>query len=144
MKYNLKKKYQIAMRRAYFTESPSKEIITLLGISKEEFKVHINNYIVPGMTNESFGETWGLDHIVPVDLFDLTNEGEKKLCYNFINIIPMFNNDNRLKGASVHFSLQKLNSLLHKNELQNYQEIIYKLIDKCNTEINNRYSKYII
>ena len=51
--------------------------------------------------------------------------------------MPMFNIDNRLKGASIHFSLAKLESM--------YTNVyIEKLIDKCNIEIANRYMKYLI
>ena len=144
MKYNLKKKYQIAMRRAYATETPSKEILTLLGGNREEYRNHVNNYLLSGMVIETFGKEWGLDHIVPVELFDLNSEEEKKICYSYLNIIPMFNNDNRLKGASVHFSLEKLNSLLLKEHSDKSKEIIEKLIIKCKGEIESRYSKYLI
>ena len=93
------------------TNAPSKEILTLIGIDKQGFINHVNKYLLEGMTKENFGKIWGLDHIVPVDLFDINDEAEKKLCYNYQNIIPMFNNDNRLKGASVHFSLAKLETI---------------------------------
>lgn len=144
MKYNTKKKYQIAMRRAYATKTPSKEIINLLGVNKLEFKTHIDSRLLPGMTIETFGKEWGLDHIVPVDLFDLNSEEEKSLCYNYINIIPMFNNDNRLKGASVHFSLEYLQYWLSKETNENSKKIMEKLINKCMLEIDQRYSQYLI
>ena len=89
------------------------------------------------MTTDNFGSVWGLDHIVPVDLFDEHDMDELRLCYNYQNIMPMFNHDNRLKGASVHFSLAKLESM--------YTNVAIKqLIDKCQTEINNRYRKYLL
>jgi hypothetical protein len=136
MKYNLKKKYQIAMRRLYKTNSPSKELTSLLGIDKDGFIEHINKSLIDGMTLDNFGTEWGLDHIVPVHLFDFDNEDELSLCYNFNNIMPMFLNDNRAKGASVHFSLVKLKSM--------YTNVcIEKLIEKCNNEIENTYEKYL-
>lgn len=132
-----KKKYAIAMRRLYSTNIPSKGICELLGVDKCSFVKHINKYLVDGMTLENFGSDWGLDHIVPVELFDKLNSDELKLCYNFNNIMPMFNVDNRLKGASIHFSLLKLNSM--------YTNVyIEKLKEKCTGEINNRYIRYLI
>jgi hypothetical protein len=137
MKYNTKKRLQIAMRRLYSSNAPSKEIVSLLGINKDEFIHHINKYLIEGMTKENFGTEWGLDHIVPVDLFDLTKQEDLKLCYNYNNIMPMFNSDNRLKGASVHFSLDKLNSM--------YTNVyIEQLKTKCNDEIIRIYQKYLI
>ena len=89
------------------------------------------------MSYDNFGKTWGLDHIVPVHLFDLSNEDDLKLCYNYNNIMPMFNGDNRLKGASVHFSLEKLNSM--------YSNVyIVQLKQKCYEEISNTYRKYLL
>jgi hypothetical protein len=137
MKYNEKKRLQIALRRLYATNAPSKEILTLIGIDKQGFINHVNKYLLEGMTKENFGKIWGLDHIVPVDLFDINDEAEKKLCYNYQNIIPMFNNDNRVKGASVHFSLAKLETMYTNVYIQQLKE-------KCLNEITNRYDKYLI
>jgi len=137
MKYNTKKKYQIALRRFYNTIAPSKELSSLVGIDKIGFKNHIDKYLVEGMTSENFGSSWGLDHIVPVDLFDLTNKNDLELCYNYNNIMPMFNSDNRLKGASVHFSLEKLNTM-------DANVYIDKLKLRCNEEITRTYQKYLL
>jgi len=150
MKYNEKKRLQIAMRRQYSSPSNGKEIGILLGIDKHGFINHINRFLIDGMTVENFGKVWSLDHIVPVDLFDLSNMNEKRLCYNFLNIMPMFNNDNRLKGASVHFSLQKLESLKTDPEIISGSEPMYTkvyildyLIAKCNDELIRTYNKYL-
>jgi hypothetical protein len=102
------------------------------------------------MTMDNFGKIWGLDHIVPVDLFDLSNIDDKKLCYNFINIMPMFNNDNRLKGASIHFSLEKLNHLKTVVDNLSASEPMYtfvyinKLIERCEVNKQLVYQKYLI
>jgi hypothetical protein len=136
MKYNKKKRLQIAMRRLYCSDTPSKEIVLLLGIDKNGFIDHINKYLIEGMTKENFGKEWGLDHIVPVELFDLSDDCDLKLCYNFNNIMPMYNSDNRHKGASVHFSLEKLNTM--------YTNVfIEQLKRKCHEEISKRYKKYL-
>ena len=46
MKYNKKKRLQIAMRRLYCSDTPSKEIVLLLGIDKNGFIDHINKYLI--------------------------------------------------------------------------------------------------
>jgi hypothetical protein len=116
-------------------------------VDKEGFITHIDNYIISGMTKENFGEEWGLDHIVPVDLFDFNSIDELKLCYNYINIMPMFNNDNRLKGASVHFSLEKLklmmDSIPNTDENTSRIKVCELLIEKCMEEIDRTYKKYL-
>jgi hypothetical protein len=132
-----KKKYQIGIRRLYSTTYPCKYILDLMGISKYEFIDHINSYCLDGMTLQNFGSVWGIDHIVPVELFDLSDPEELKLCYNYNNIMPMYNSDNRMKGASVHFSLIKLESLPSNT-------FVERLKDKCRKEIELTYNKYLI
>ena len=144
MKYNTKKKLQISLRRYYATNNPSKEISEFVNLSKEEFKNYINNKFIDGMNENNFGSLWGLDHLVPVELFDLDNIEELKICYNFLNIIPMFNNDNRLKGCSIHFSIIMLNRMLQKEGNKNNVKIIEKLLFKCEEEKVNRYDKYLL
>jgi hypothetical protein len=137
MKYNEKKRLQICMRRLYNTNSTNKEIIGLIGNTKEGFIEHIDKYLLSGMTKENFGKVWGLDHIVPVELFDFSNPDDLRLCYNYNNIMPMFISDNRMKGASVHFSIDKLRSM--------YTNVfILKLINKCHEHIKTTYLKYLV
>ena len=131
----LTKKYQISLRRLY-TTSPSKEILTLVGTNKTHFINHINKYLIEGLDYSNFGTEWSLDHIVPVNAFDLSNEEQLLLCYNYINIMPMYNIDNRNKGASLHFSMLKLKTL-------EQSEIVLNLINLCNNQINMVYSKYL-
>ena len=136
MEYKTKKRLQTALRR-FYSGKPYGYISAYIGTNRETFINHVNKYLLSGMTRENFGSVWGLDHIVPVDLFDERDMDDLRLCYNFHNIMPMFNTDNRLKGASVHFSLAKLESM-HTNVY------IQTLIDRCQTEITARYTKYLI
>ena len=139
MKTNLKKKFQISLRRFYSTNSPCKEITKYVGINKNEFIQYINENLINGMTIENFGSVWSLDHIVPIDLFNLNDENELLIGYSYLNILPMFINDNRLKGASVHFSVLKLNKL---KETYNNKTIDI-LLEKCNNHISIVYDKYL-
>ena len=77
-----------------------------------------------------------MDHIVPVEVFDINDEDDLRLCYNYNNIMPMFNDDNRMKGGSIHFSLEKLKSMP--------QNIHTKmLIKRCADAISSIYEKYL-
>jgi hypothetical protein len=141
--YRTKKKYQISIRRFYISDSPSKEISKYLSIDKGGFKNYLDAQILPDMLSENFGVIWGIDHIIPVEVFDLNNEEDLKLCYHYLNMFPMFNEDNRLKGCSVHFSIQKLQNKIKKETDPGNIEILTKLISKCEYEIENRYNKYL-
>lgn len=144
MNIRTKKKLQLLMRRFYGTKMPCREIQLLLNLSKDEFRAHIDSYKLEGMFQENFGTYWGLDHIVPAGLFDIDNIEERKICYSYINIMPMENMDNRIKGASIHFSLEKINLLLKKEHKEEVVIILEILKERCIQEIKNRYDKYLI
>lgn len=132
-----KKQLQLQLNRFYMTDSPCAEISNIIGIDKLDFINYIEKYFQPDMNRVNFGRVWQLDHIVPVPLFNLRTESE--LCYNYLNIIPMYNQDNKFKGASVHFSLELL-----QNRLKYYPNnpIIIQLIDKCKHEIDTKWKYY--
>jgi len=129
-------KHQIALRRLYLNDGPCKAISNVIGTTKEEFIKYINSQLINGMTVENFGKVWGLDHIVPTELFNQDDPNEFKLCWNFNNIMPMFIHDNRKKGASVHFSIEKLNKVKSN-------ECVEKLKLICENEIKNTWNKYL-
>jgi hypothetical protein len=135
-KQTVQRKYQIALRRYFSTPTTSEGMFKLVGIHKVGFIQHIEKYMLDGMTYDNFGKVWSLDHIVPTSLFDFDNPEDLELCYNYNNIMPMFSNDNRNKGGSVHFSLLKLQTLPDSPEVK-------KLINICETEIKNTYVKYL-
>lgn len=142
-KYNEQRKYQLALRRLYNTNTPSKQIIELIGTHKIGFINHIDKFLLDGMNITNFGTEWGFDHIVPLYLFDFNDETDLKLCYNYNNIMPIFNKDNRYKGASVHFSIEKLKSMYTIVSIDEHH-VLDSLIKKCNDEINRIYQKYLI
>jgi len=136
-RYNNRAKLRTALARVYGSNLPCLAMVSYLGTTREDFVRHIDSYLLSGMTKENFGKTWGLDHIVPVDLFDISSPDELKLCYNYNNLMPMFLRDNKLKGASVHFSLEKLRSMYTN-------VVIEELIRRCEQEIDTRYKKYML
>lgn len=70
-----------------------------LGCSIEDFKLHIERQFKPGMNWGNWSKTgWHIDHIVPLDVFDLTNrEDIKKVCH-YSNLQPLWSKENLSKG----------------------------------------------
>ena len=133
--YLKKKSLQAQIRRFLFTKNSSKELSKYIGIGKDGFKKHIESHLLEDMSFENYGKIWQIDHIVPVELFNIDSETDKIICFNYENTIPMFKSDNRLKGASIHFSLELLKT---KKQSDN----IKSLIDKCEKEVEIRWKKY--
>lgn len=128
MKNKKRHRLQQQLRRFYFDTHPSKEFYKYCLCTKETFQKHINNLMLPKMTKENYGSVWEFDHIVPVDLFDFDDIKDLQLCYSRYNTIPIYSRDNKLKGASVHFSYELLQFQLQK-DLDN--EVLKQLLERC-------------
>jgi hypothetical protein len=53
------------------------------------------------MSWSNYGE-WEIDHIIPCDYFNLANEEEQKICFHYLNLQPLWKNENRSKSNSVN------------------------------------------
>jgi hypothetical protein len=72
--------------------------IGLLGCDFQSFKRWIEYQFDANMTWENHGEYWHLDHIKPCASFDLTNEEDIKICFNWINYRPLEKMENIKKS----------------------------------------------
>ena len=51
--------------------------LRLLGCSLEDFKIHLENQFTEGMSWDNLKlDGWHIDHIIPLNTFDLTKESE--------------------------------------------------------------------
>ena len=75
----------------------------VLGCSVPEFRKHIESQFTPEncFTWNNYGETWEIDHIVPVARFDLTDAEQLKKCFHYTNCQPLHCSVNRSKGDSL-------------------------------------------
>lgn len=71
--------------------------ISLIGCSISELLKHLRSFYQPGMTDENYGE-WEIDHIKPCSLFNLKDPEERKKCFHFTNLQPLWAADNRKKS----------------------------------------------
>lgn len=78
------------------------------GIDPERFRRYITAQLKMGWHMGNWGLLWQLGHIVPICLFDHTLEADLKLCWNYLNIMPVSVETNWRKGASLDFSLREI------------------------------------
>lgn len=70
-------------------------INTYTGCTPMEMMRHVESQFTTGMTWETYGVFgWHLDHIIPCERFDLTNEDHCRVCFNWRNIRPLWGEDN--------------------------------------------------
>lgn len=75
------------------------KILKHIGCSLDEYKSYMESLFVEGMTWESYGKTWTVDHITPLTSFDLLDEEQLAKAVNFKNTQPLTLSDNVRKGG---------------------------------------------
>ena len=76
--------------------------VTFLNCSLEKLKTHLESKFQPGMTWDNYGtKGWHIDHIVPLSNFDLTKEDELKKACHYMNLQPLWWQDNLSKSNKV-------------------------------------------
>ena len=76
----------------------------LLGCTLDEAKSHIESQFTNGISWRN-RHTWDIDHIVPLSAFDIMDPEEQLLAFNWKNIRPLRNSENRAKKDKIIFPL---------------------------------------
>lgn len=100
LKSNLRSRLNAAIRKNVKTGSAIKD----LGCSMEEFKLHLESKFPEGMCWENYGKginKWSIDHIMPLDAFDLTKRDELTRACHYTNLQPLWNIDNSRKSNKI-------------------------------------------
>ena len=78
--------------------------MALLGCSIEEAKQHIEHQFKPGMSWDNHGagrDRWNIDHILPLDSFNLDDPEQRKSACHYTNLQPLWQSENLAKGNKV-------------------------------------------
>jgi hypothetical protein len=76
-----------------------------IGISFPGFRSYIESLWLPGMTWDNYGKgpgKWQFDHILPCNTFDLSKEEDRKKCFFWKNMQPMWWEDHKKKSKRVN------------------------------------------
>jgi len=72
--------------------------IEYLGCTMEEYTQYLENKFTPDMSWDNYGEYWEIDHIKPIDAFDLNHEEQLYEVFNYTNTQPLKKEENREKS----------------------------------------------
>lgn len=98
----------------------------------------IENRFIGAMSWDNYGEVWEIDHVVPFRVFDIFNQEDLYLCWNYRNLMPLFSHDNLKKQGNVFFSFELLHEYRYKDEI--YQKLYGKIkpeVEWMSKYINN-------
>jgi hypothetical protein len=143
-RYNIRKRLSLNLRRYVRGEKMKldnydNEILRYIFLSRTDFREYIEHQFLEGMNWENYCIEWEIDHIVPVSLFDMEEIEDIKICWHYLNLMPMWRKDNVEKANSLYFAkieIQKRVSILRNNN------VLIKLNDKLKIEedIHKKYN----
>jgi len=115
-----------------------KSIIDFLGCNIIFLKAWFNFCYIEDMTDDNHGTYWHIDHVIPISLFDLENENDKKLGLSWYNLSPLKANDNLSKNNTIDKSqikqhLSKLYEFLDDIDIKEYTDLCAKYLDAGNS-----------
>lgn len=76
-----------------------KSILKYVGCSIEDLRLHLEQQFRDGMNWGNYGTCWHIDHIVPLCRFDHTEESQIYKAWNYMNLQPLFSEENLRKGS---------------------------------------------
>ena len=104
---NFKLKMNLSRRMRQFVNKNGNSTVELIGCSMDEFKKHIELLFQEGMSWDNYGKNgWHIDHILPCASFDLTDIEQRKKCFHYTNLQPLWAIDNIRKSDKVFYNAQ--------------------------------------
>lgn len=85
-----------------------------LGCTISELRDHLESKFQPGMIWENRGHgfgKWNIDHIVPLEAFDLTNRQHVVLACHYLNLQPLWHEENMSKGNKYPFDTEQFRTV---------------------------------
>lgn len=75
------------------------EVFKNLSYTVKELQHHLESQFTPEMSWDNYGEYWEIDHIIPQNLFDLSDINNKdfKICWSLMNLRPLTVSENRTR-----------------------------------------------
>lgn len=86
----------------------------LVSFTFDELKCHLEKQFTEHMNWLNRGSYWELDHIIPVNTFNLQNENEFKICWSLANLRPLEKSANRCRPKDGSDISQETKDLIRK------------------------------
>ena len=102
-----------------------------LGCSWKHFVSWLEYMFEPDMTWENYGSHWHVDHVLPINQFDLNKEEHRRICFNWTNLQPKTQFDNCSKNDRIRFH-EYFNVLISLHRFNNFHRLdsVYQNINE--------------
>lgn len=103
-------------------KNKTKHSIEYLGCSSDDYFKWILNYN-ENCNLENHGNEWHIDHVIPISKFDLNNQDEQTLAFNWRNTMPLsckenLSKNNRISNEQIKTHYKKLIEYHIQNKLE--------------------------
>lgn len=105
--FKIKKQFESTLNRMIKDGNESPRSMELIGCSITHFKAHLEAKFAPGMCWGNYGVEWNLDRVIPFCDFDLTDEEQRKICFHYSNVQPLFITTKVIDGVEFLGNLNK-------------------------------------
>lgn len=99
MRYAITRRMLLALKAQ--GQSKKCSAIKYLGCSIDELKAWLQSKFTRKMNWGNHGSYWHIDHIIPCDSFDFTDENHAMTCFHFTNLQPLPARENIIKGNKI-------------------------------------------
>lgn len=103
--YRIKKVLRTRLYKTIKGTKSSKQLLQYIGIPLADYKQWIEFQWQNDWSWQNYGKVWEIDHVMPCDSFDLTQEEEKHKCFHWSNTRPLSCSENLAKSASIDHTL---------------------------------------
>lgn len=93
--------------------------VEYLSCKREEFLDWIEFQFGEQFSWESYGKKWVIDHVIPIDFFNIDDKHERYLCFSWFNLRPYNTADNLVKSNKI--VMEEVNA--HQQVLNRFKEI---------------------
>jgi len=87
---------------------------------------------------ENYGKYWEIDHSLPINCFDMNDEDDVKICFSWMNLMPLSKSINLKKSKKILIS----RILYQEIKLKNYSDKLPDLKPKIYQYINDYSYKF--
>lgn len=113
MNYRIKKSLASRLRTVMVKQN-SISTMDYIGCNIQYLREWFEYNFTAEMTWDNYGSYWSIDHVIPVGKYDLTNEEEKRTCWNWSNLTPVSVAYNSSKKSSI--DMKQVSDIIDKLE----------------------------
>lgn len=88
--FRLMRLLRSSLRRYLKANNEDNHSIDMLGCTLIEYRNHLEQQFLPEMNWGNHGDIWEIDHVLPLNSFDLTIEENILKCFHYTNTQPLF------------------------------------------------------